>query len=232
MQQESITKLPAPVQTIWQAFLQWWDDLVRQAAISLIWSLSWLTILLGPPVTFGMHYVQSQYIRGVNPGLRGLAEGARKYFVKSWLWMLANLFIGFWLYVSANAYLQIGGLGGELARDFIVLVGLLWFTVQFYTPPILMIQEKESLREAWRNSLFMTLASPVYLLVIFLFLALAGLFSMILIFPIILGYAALFSLTANQAVRDRLEVFRAIAAKNQADKAQRDQDSQTPPTNP
>jgi uncharacterized membrane protein YesL len=218
MKQESIERLPATIRTIVEAFFYWWDDILGQAGISLVWCLSWLTIILGPPVTFGIFYVESQHIRGSNPGLRGLIEGTRKYFLKSWLWMLANLFIGFLVYVSSGAYLQMGGLWAILARDVVILLGIAWLVIQFYTIPILMIQERDSLKEAWRNSLLMTLASPFYLLILLIILAFIGVFSLILVFPFILGYFAMYSILASQAVKNRLEAFQQISEKNKSTK--------------
>lgn len=212
-QENTEERLPAPIRTIWQAFRLWWDDLVRQALINLVWTLSWLTVILGPPVTFGIQHAHHQLVRGANPGLRGVAEGARKYFFKSWLWMLANLLAAFLIYFGANAYLQIGGFWAIVARDLLLVFGAAWFIIQFYALPILMIQEKKSLREAWRNSIFMSLASPLYLLVLLLFLVLAAVFSVLLIFPVILGYFSLVSILANQAVNDRLEAFEKIMGK-------------------
>jgi uncharacterized membrane protein YesL len=223
MKQEKIERLPAPICTIWQAFQQWWDDLVKQALINLIWSLSWLTIILGPPVTFGVYYVESEYVRGSNPGLPGLLEGSRKYFFKSWVWMLVNLLVGILIYASANAYLQIGGFWATAARDVTILLGSAWFIIQFYALPILMVQERKSLLEAWRNSLFMSFASPLYLLVLLLFLIFAGAFSLLLIFPIILGYFTLVSILANQAVKDRLEAFQEISRKSQSNEEEREE---------
>lgn len=218
MKQESIDRLPATLRTLVEAFLYWWDDLLIQAVMSLVWCLSWFTIILGPPVTFGIFYVESQYIRGTNPGLRGLAEGARKYFLKSWLWMLANLFVGFLVYLASGAYLQLGGFWALLARDGVILLGIAWLIIQFYTIPVLMIQERNSLKEAWRNSLLMSLASPFYLLILLFILALTGLFSLILVFPFVLGYFAMYSILATQAVKDRLEAFQKISEKTQSTK--------------
>jgi hypothetical protein len=219
MKQENIEeRFPAPIRTIWRAFSYWWDDLVGQALMSLIWTLSWLTIILGPPVTFGILYVESQYVRGTNPGLSGLVEGARRYCIKSWLWMLSNLFVGFLAYASSKAYLQMDGFWAVAARDIVLLLAIAWFIIQFYALPVLMIQERNSLREAWRNSLLMTLASPLYLLVLLLFLALTGLFSLLLVFPMVLGYFTLVSILASQAVKDRLEAFQKISEKNKSTK--------------
>ena len=216
MKDEFLEKLPAALRTILIAFFHWWDDLFMQAVMNLLWSLSWFTVILGPPLTFGIHYVESQYVRGENPGLRGMWEGARKYFFKSWLWMLANLFIILVLTASIDAYQLIEAAWAGIARALTLAIAVVWILIQFYAVPLLMVQEQNSLRLAWRNGLMMTLASPGYLLVLLIFLAFSGLISAILIFPTILGFTTLLSLLANQAVRDRLATFRKILADDNA----------------
>jgi len=187
-----------------------------QAVMSLIWSLSWFTIVLGPPITFGIYYVQSQYIDGENLGLHGMLEGARKYFLPSWLWMLANLILFGIFYASANAYQIIEGLWASVARDFTLLIAGGWFISQFYTIPFLMMQGgKPSLWRAWRNSVILTLASPFYLFSLLLFLALFSVISLLLIFPIVLGVITMVSMLSTQALRNRLETFKKMAAKEQ-----------------
>lgn len=216
MQQEFLKKLPPFLRTIWVAFLHWWDDLVMQSVMSLLWSLSWLTVVLGPPLTFGIYYVQSQYVRGENPGLPGLWQGARKYFWVSWRWMLGNLFVAVVFYASIDAYNRIGGLAASVGHDLTLLVTLVWFISQFYAIPFLMLQEgRPSLWRAWRNSLLLTLASPLYLLGLLVFLALFGIVSLLLVFPVVLGFITMLSILAAQALRDRLETFQALTASQQ-----------------
>jgi hypothetical protein len=215
MTEELLAKLPAAFRTILVAFIYWWDDLFMQAVMNLLWSLSWFTVILGPPLTFGIHYVQSEYVRGENPGLRGMWEGARIYFIKSWQWMLTNLILLFILFASVDAYRLIEAGWASIARALTIAIGVVWVIIQFYAVPLLMAQEQKSLRLAWRNALMMTLASPGYLLVLFVFLALFGVISALLIFPVILGYTTLLSLLANQAVRDRLAAFRQILSDDE-----------------
>ncbi len=210
MKQEFLEKLPAPLRTILVAFFNWWDDLVAQSVMSLVWSVALLTVFLAPPVTFGIYYVQSQYIRGENPGLRGMLEGARRYFLKSWQWMLVNLLLVGVLYASFQAYGLLGGLSADLGRMFSLFIALFWLTMQFYTIPFVMIQERPSLRLAWRNSFFLVMASPIYLLALFLFLFFYGVISLLLVFPVILGWISMVSILGAQAVKDRLETFRVV----------------------
>lgn len=54
------------------------------------------------------------------------------------------------------------------------------------------------------------MASPLYLLTIFLFLFLYGVISLLLVFPVILGWITMVSILGAQAVKDRLETFRVM----------------------
>lgn len=210
MRQEFLEKLPASLRTILIAFFNWWDDLVMQSVMSLLWSISLLTVVLAPPLTFGIYYVQNQYVRGENPGLRGMWEGARRYFFKSWQWMLANLLLVGVFFASFQAYGLLGGWVADLGRLFSLFLALFWLTMQFYAIPFVVIQESPSLRLAWRNSFFLVMASPPYLLTIFLFLFLYGVISLLLVFPIILGWITMVSILGAQAVKERLETFRVL----------------------
>ncbi|PWH15523.1 MAG: hypothetical protein DDG60_05665 [Anaerolineae bacterium] len=214
MKQEFLEKLPAPLRTILVAFFNWWDDLVAQSVMSLVWSIALLTAILAPPLTFGIYYVQGQYVRGENPGLRGMLEGARRYFFKSWQWMLANLLLVGVFYASFQAYGLLGGWLADLGRMFSLFIAIFWLTMQFYTIPFVMIQAHPSLRLAWRNSFFLVMASPFYLLALFLFLFLYGLISLLLVFPVILGWISMVSILGTQAVKDRLETFGITEAKS------------------
>ncbi|MCX7754841.1 MAG: hypothetical protein N2117_06295 [Anaerolineales bacterium] len=207
MKQEFLERLPAPLRTLLTAFFHWWDDLVAQSVMSLAWSIALLTVVLAPPVTFGIYFVQSQYVRGENPGLRGMVEGTRRYFFKSWQWALVNLLLMALFYASFQAYGLLGGLAADLGRTFTLFLALFWLTMQFYTLPFVMIQEHPSLRLAWRNSFFLVMASPFYLLTLFLFLLIYGVISLLLVFPIILGWVSMVSILGTQAVKERLETF-------------------------
>jgi hypothetical protein len=213
---EFLAKLPALLRTIFQTVMNWWDDLLMQAVMSLIWSVSWFTVVLGPPVTFGIYYVQSQYIEGENLGLRGMVDGARRYFFTSWKWMLTNLLVFLLFFASTDAYQRIEGPWASAARDITILFAAGWAISQFYTIPFVMRQgENTSLWQAWRSSLLLCLASPFYLAGLLLFLAVFGVFSMLLIFPVILGFVPMLSMLSTQALQDRLETFREMAEKEE-----------------
>lgn len=202
-----IKKLPVPLQVVGQALRDWWDDWVNMAVIGLIWLLCWVTIVLGPPATFGLYYVTNQLAHGRSLGLRGLLEGGRRYFLKSWLWMLLNLVAAVVLAANIWFYGQFDADWAGIVRMFALFLSLVWLVVQFYALPYLMEQKKESLRLALRNGLFTLLAAPVYTAVVAGLAALLAVLSVWLVAPLLLGTPCLIAALGNRAVRERLETY-------------------------
>ena len=207
-------RLPVPLQVVVQALSDWWDDWVNMALISLIWLLSWITIVLGPPATFGLYYVTNQLARGRSLGLGGFLEGGRLYLRKSWLWMLINLVVAVVSLVNIWFYGQLDADWAGIVQVFPLFLGLIWLVVQFYALPYLMEQEEESLKLALRNGLFTLLAAPGYTAVVVGLAALIVVLSVWLVAPLFLGAPCLIAVLGNRAVRERLETYRARERKD------------------
>jgi len=204
-----IKRFPVPLQVVAQALSDWWDDWINMALISLVWLLCWVTIVLGPPATFGLYYVTNQLVRGRSLGLRGFLEGGRRYFLKSWLWMLLNLAAAAVSAVNIWFYGQLDADWAGIARAFPLFLGLTWLVVQFYALPYLMEQKDESLKLALRNGLFTLLAAPGYTAVVAGLAAIVAVLSVWLVAPLLLGVPCLIAALGNRAVQERLETYRA-----------------------
>jgi hypothetical protein len=202
-----VRNLPPPFDVIAQAFVDWWEELFRFVGLSVVWMLCWLTVILGPPATFGLYYVTNRIVHKEYLGLGGFVEGSRRYFVKSWLWALLNLVAFVLLLVSFVFYGQIGALWSIFPQVFIFALSITWLCAQFFALPYLMEQEEKRLGVALRNGLLTTLAAPVYSLIIVAFSGIALLLGIVLVLPIILGAPALVSALGNHAVLERLEAF-------------------------
>ena len=203
-----ISRLPVPLQVVAQALSDWWDDWINMALISLVWLLCWVTVVLGPPATFGLYYVTNQLAHGRSLGLRGLLEGGRRYLRQSWLWMLLNLLVAVVVVTNVWFYGQFDADWAAIARPFPLLLGLAWLVVQFYALPYLMEQKTESLRPALRNGLFTLLAAPGYTAVVAGLAALVAVLSVVLVAPLFVGGPCLIAALGNRAVRERLETYR------------------------
>jgi uncharacterized membrane protein YesL len=173
-------------------------------ALTLIWIVSWFTIVLGPPTTFGVYYVIRQILSRESPGLRALIDGSKIYFLKSWAWMLTNLVLAYILYANQAFYGQIENSWAEVFKIASLAVYLLWLVLQFYTLPYLILQEKKSLFQAWRNGLFTVLAYPIYTFVLILLTVLILVISILTIIPVLLGMPVLVVFIGSQAVTERV----------------------------
>jgi uncharacterized membrane protein YesL len=201
-------KLPVPIQVVVQALRDWWDDWVNMVVINLVWMLCWLTVVLGPPATFGIYYVTNQLAHGQSLGLRGMIEGSKRYFFHSWLWMLLNLAVGLLVVVNTSFYQQFASVWADLIRVFHYFLGLAWLIVQFYALPYLMEQERKHLGIALRNGLFTALAAPGYTVAVAGMAGLTVALSVIVVVPLFLGGLCLIAALGNRAVRERVETYR------------------------
>jgi len=199
---------PVPLRVIGRALTDWWDDWVQMAVVSVVWALCWLTVVLGPPATFGIVYLTNRLAHGESLGLGGMLEGGRRYFLKAWLWALLNLAVvtvvmaDFWFYGLFDAA------WAALLQGLLLFLGAAWLVVQFYALPYLMEQEQKSLWLALRNGLFTALAAPAYTLVVAGAAALVGALSAVTVAPVLLGGPCLMASLGNRAVLDRLETYR------------------------
>jgi len=197
----------ASLPVIVQSFQEWWDDWVNLTIQNLICLLCWLTIILGPPATFGLYYVTNRLAHGESIGLGGLVEGGRRYFLLSWLWMLINLLVAIIISYNYFFYTSYETLWTDFLQAFFIILGVIWLVVQFYALPYLMEQEKKHLGIALRNGLYTTLAAPGYTLVVTGVGALLATLSIVLIFPVFLGVPCLIILIGNRAVIERLATY-------------------------
>lgn len=205
-----LRKLPAPIQVLFSSWSYWWDDLTGLLFVSIIWALCWLTVILGPPATFGLFQVAYDLVGGESTGLSGLYKGAKHYFLKSWLWMGLNILVFFVLLNAINYYTQANQFIASIIAGFLTCMLVTWVTIQFYTIPFIQRQEDESFRLALRNSLFTTLASPIYTLVLALIAGGLLAISILTIVPIFLGAPVFVVILQTNALKERITTFQGV----------------------
>jgi uncharacterized membrane protein YesL len=205
---------PAVVRVIIEAVGLWWDNTYQFTLINLLWALSWLTVVLGPPATFGLYYAAHRVARQEAATVVSLWEGMKRYFVKSWAWMLLNLLVVFIVWLNVGFYAQFGGAWwATLLQTVFAAFGVGWILVQFLALPFVMELKDERLRTALRNSAFVFIASPGYVMVLMaVIVALLGA-SIALVGPMLFVAASLVALLGTMAVRERLAHFRDSAQK-------------------
>jgi hypothetical protein len=177
------------------------------AVVNVVWLLCWLTIILGPPATFGLYYYANALAHGQNLGLSGFVEGGRRFFLKGWLWMLLNLAALVLISVNLVFYGQFDALWAAFLGGLILATTVIWFGTQFYALPYLMEQENQQLRLALRNGLLTMLAAPGYSLIVMGLAAVLMALGLLLVFPFIVGVPAMISALGTRAVLERMEAF-------------------------
>jgi uncharacterized membrane protein YesL len=200
--------LLSPLIIVKDGLILWWDEWINWIVISILWTLCWLTIVLGPPATFGIYFIAGSLVDGESLGVRGMLDGGREYFAKSWLWMAVNVAVVALITYNIFFYSQVETYWAQLIEGILLFIGLLWITVQLYAIAYLIRQEEKSLRMAWRNALFTILASPYHALIVFIFIFLLLALSLLTVLPIFFGFPGLVVVLANRAVKDRVNVFK------------------------
>jgi uncharacterized membrane protein YesL len=198
-------KLPASIRAIWMGTIDWWDGWIDYEVITLAWFFAQVTVILGPPATFGMYYVANTMLReGEAMGIRGMIKGARMYFWKALLWGVINIVVLLLCAVNLYFYLQVQSSLGLVAEVVVLVTLALWLVTQFYAIPFFMEQIEPNIFLALKNGLFLTLATPFYTAMIMVFVIILIVASASFVIPIFLGAPALIASLGTRALFDRL----------------------------
>ena len=154
-------------QVIQEALSEAWYSWIVLMILNLLFALCCVTIILGPPALFGLYYAVHSLATTNSTSWREFVEGAKRYALKSWLWMLMNIAVVLTLRISIDFYSRMVETAVLLVLT--LVIGALWFCVQFYALPYLMAQENKQLRLTLRNGLLTLLASPLYTLILLVF---------------------------------------------------------------
>lgn len=195
-----------PFRMIWDTLKAWWEAWTGLWLLGLVWALCWITLVFGPPATFGFFYAAHWLIAEGDINWKYFYRMTVKHFLVSWLWFLAFLLV---LFLALSNYIFYGNFAnaaGSVLQLLALVVGFLWIAVQFYALPFYVLLEKKSLWIAWKNGLFTILASPIFSLVLWVVLAVL-LFLHLAIFPIFLAGPGLIILMASMGVENRIEKF-------------------------
>ena len=202
------SKFPAFLRIFGKSAVDWYDSWLDMTIIGIVWLFAQATIILGPAVTFGVYYAVNNLIRsGENLGVKGVLEGARKYFLKSLGWGALSWLVGFIVVVNFQFYNSLDTTLGLVARIFVIVLTMVWLLAQFYAVAFFMAQEKENIFLALRNGLYMALASLPYTVGLMIFVVLIIGLSSALVIPAFLGLPMLITELSTRALYDRLEAF-------------------------
>ena len=201
-------KWPAFLRVFGKSVVDWWDGWMDFEIMGVVWLIAQVTVILGPPATFGVYYAVNTLIRtGENIGLRGAIDGARKYFLRGLAWGAMNWAVLIISFINMSFYFNLQTQIGLIALIFIAFVTALWLIVQFYAVPFYMAQEQEKIFLAFRNGLYLALASPLFTLGLMIFVLVIIALSVVFVIPAFLALPMLVPVLATRALYDRLEAF-------------------------
>jgi hypothetical protein len=163
--------------------------------------------VLLPPATAGLYVVTNSIGHGTGGRIEDMLSGARTYALLSFRWALANVMVGAVLAVELRFYGATEVTIGVIVQVLFVTAGALWLAMQFYVWPFLIEQEDKRLRVALKNALFLTLANPVYTLVLLGVVGLALALSALTMLPMAIFATSFISLLGNRAVIERLRTY-------------------------
>ena len=130
--------------------------------LNVVWFLACLPLVTAFPATAGLFYATNRLAHGQSAGWRDLFDGLRRYLWVSYPWGLLNLLAGVVVVSNVFYYAQQEAGLTEAARVLLVALGLFWVMLQLYTFPLILEQERPSLRLALRNSLVIVLKRPLH----------------------------------------------------------------------
>lgn len=187
--------------------VEWWRNWLRLTVLNLVWMASWLTVVLGPPVTLAVYAYLERLTDNDEMTPREFAAEVRRNLLKGWLWVLPVLALLASLFVSLPFYAQFPDLWARAAEAAVALLVLGWLFLQFFALPFLFVQDTRSLRQAFRNAALTALASPLYSLIVGVALLVLFVLSVRFMGVTFLFSPVLIGLAGTLAVKERLERF-------------------------
>lgn len=199
-----------------QSFRDFWDEMYILVLANVIWLGLCLLVIPGPPATAGLYYLTNRVAHGRSVGLGIFFEGLRRYFIKGWLWAMANVLFLAVMGANFSFYGRFQGFWVQFVKGLFLGAAVLWLALQLYTFPLLLEQEDERLRVALGNALFMALKNPGFTLVLVILVASIVALSLALVLPIGLLAISFIALLSNHAVLGRLEAYRIAREKKES----------------
>jgi hypothetical protein len=201
-------KFPAALRVSGRSVADWWDGWMDMVLMTIVWLFAQFTVVLGPPATFGVYYVIHSMQNGQALGLRGMFEGAKRYFGKAWLWAAANYLVIFITMFAVWFYANLQAAWGLYAEIIILVIAYLWLCARFYGLAYFHELQEPNLYFALKNGLLTAMAAPFFTLLLIVMIVLVLALSFGFLLPLFLGLPCLVPLLGFKAVEDRLIAFK------------------------
>ena len=188
-----------------------WTDIWTVLVCNLLWLLSILLIIPGPPATVALFYYTNRLAHGEVADIADFWYGMRHYWGVSWRWGFINILL---IAILVGDMILTGRLSQStlayIIQGFYIAALGVWLMVQLYTVPFLFEQEVPSIRQALRNGAVMlgrNIGFSVVLGLLLVGILLAG----TLLFMLSLAFGGfLLASIGNHAVLNRLDAQRVV----------------------
>jgi len=204
--------------TFWQAIRDLYEELMLLGGVSVLWWLSVLLIVPGPPATAGLYYLAYRIVHEQRVGFGFFWEEAKRRFGKSWQLAGIDLLVLLILLVNFHFYAQLSSPLRYAAILWIYLL-LFWLAVQIYLFPLLFEMEEPRLTWLLRNAVLLPLVRPGYTLLLLILLLAATLLSSVVFLALVVAWPALVALVSARALMTTIADLEASRAKPPAPKS-------------
>jgi uncharacterized membrane protein YesL len=228
------------LRTVKLAFGDFFEEVFWLVAFNIVWCLALAVgvlplVALGmvalpltalglaalPLATAGLTWLAAEIGQGKAIGWRTFVAGARRHWKSAYYWFLANLVAWGVIWLNVSFY------GGQTAQWAAILllvfvaVAIWWAGMQLYAFPFLFVQERPSLRMAYRNSIILLLSRPALTFTLLVVVAILLGLSFFLTFPAFFFLFALLAVLGNRAVIETIKLSQADDAQAPGSRSRR-----------
>ncbi len=186
-----------------------WADILTVVICNLVWTISNILIIPGPPATLALFTYCNRLAHGEIADFSDYWLAFRRQWGPAWRWGAVNLLV---IGLLAGDFILTGQLSqsafARFMQGFYVAALGAWLIVQLYALPFLIEQATPSVRQALRNGAVMlgrNLSFSVLLSILLVLLLIAGVALFLL--TLVCGGVVVAS-AGNRAVINRLEAHR------------------------
>lgn len=199
--------MKAAFKVIGEAFKDTWSDLWTVLVCNLVWLISQVFIVPGPPATLALFYYANRLANGETADLSDFWQAFKRYWSVAWRWGLLNYTL---LAVLTGDFVLMGSLRqkslGQLVQGLYLVILAAWLLVQLFVLPFLFEQETPGVKQALRNGAVMLGKNITFSLTLGVFLAVL-LVGGIFVFMLSFAFGGMLTASAaNHAVLDRLRI--------------------------
>ncbi len=191
---------------LFSALRDTWLDLWSALVCNLVWLVSVVLVIPGPPVTLALFYYTNQVVREEPVNVVDFFRAIPRYWNVGWRWGILHLailtfLVGDFILTGNQSQTQ----GTHFFSGLYVTLIAFWLLLQTFSLPFLLEQKKPSVIQALRNGNVMVGKNPFFS-ISFLFLLLVTLALGVIAFMLSLALGgALVAFAGNRAVLNQLQ---------------------------